>query len=1068
MNSKFWRREEDHIVCELCPRNCKLSHGQKGFCFVRENRDDSMILTTYGKSTGFCIDPIEKKPLNHFYPGTSVLSFGTAGCNLGCKFCQNWDISKSKEIEILSAYALPEDIVATTCAYACKSIAYTYNDPIIWAEYAIDTAKLARSRGIKNVAVTSGYISDLARADFYEHMDAVNIDLKAFTESFYKKVTLSHLQPVLDTISWVKDHSDTWLEITNLIIPDENDSDYDLQKMVEWLSRNVGDETPIHFSAFHPDYKMLNKPRTSVDTLFRAREIAIAEGLKYVYVGNVHHAEAQSTLCPKCKATVVERDWYELGGYYIKNSACVSCGYTIAGRFSDEKGNWGSKRMPVEIVRATASNPQGEIPMSQKEKNKRRKKEKKKTSSSKSKKNIITAAEQDPHELLEKEVKAPEKELVSSEILSDNDKKIILAISRQIVTSLVRGEEVQISFPEKLYHVPIFGLFVSLKRGDLLRACKGNWTADGIKATRALGELLGQVCRDAVFSDNRFPRMTNTEIDYVSIEISIMHSPFAFRGKEEDILNTIDIGTHGLVLLHPQGRSVFLPEVPLSQGWNKVQFCERLCQKAGLDKESWKESESSFMRFETIHFESSPIKNELRAEYLSQDVFEAIVRYLDALETGEVGEIELPQLLGVSFSGVIGVQFKTYIGLSATKFGTQKSLLELLQANFVQLQSHRSSIRIIKDRITSVTIFCQSTEIQSVDYPHRMGTIPYGMLMGQMNGSVRFFTSQEMQGRDPISLLCESLEGTIEDWVQDHMRLTSFQMRTITKDESIVGLTKRMPQFNGKFYPADPEEMYKTAAGFLQQYADNEKRFYPAILLPHAGWQFCGNVLSHTIAGALIPSEVIIISPKHTSNGSACSISSNDFWEIPGAQIPVIDEFREFISMHSSVVAVESAAHTYEHGVEVLLPFLKILQPDLRILPLVVFQINLNEFDQLAEVLSKLYLSSITRTQRAPLFVISSDMNHYDSDDIGREKDILALKAIEEGDPRKLLETCATHKISMCGVLPTALIMQVLNSVYRAVDAKLVDYGTSGEVTGDLTSVVGYAGIRFSPAESSQ
>src|SRR4051794_39424898 len=218
----WWHQDEkepDRIHCDLCPRDCTLRPGDIGFCFVRENRGGEMVLSTYGRSTGFCIDPIEKKPLNHFYPGTSVLSFGTAGCNLGCKFCQNWSISKSREVELLSESASPEAIAAAAKELGCRSVAFTYNDPVIWAEYAIDAAKACRAAGVKSVAVTAGYISPAARGPFYEVMDAANVDLKGFTEEFYQKLTLSHLQPVLDTLRWLKHESDTWFEITNLIIP---------------------------------------------------------------------------------------------------------------------------------------------------------------------------------------------------------------------------------------------------------------------------------------------------------------------------------------------------------------------------------------------------------------------------------------------------------------------------------------------------------------------------------------------------------------------------------------------------------------------------------------------------------------------------------------------------------------------------------------------------------------------------------------------------------------------------------------------------------------------------------
>jgi pyruvate formate lyase activating enzyme len=311
-----------------------------------------MILTTYGKSTGFCIDPIEKKPLNHFMPGSSVLSFGTAGCNLGCQFCQNWEISKSREIEALSEKASPEEIAAAAVRLGCKSVAFTYNDPVIWAEYAIDAAKACHERGIKAVAVTAGYIMPEARKEFYSVMDAANVDLKAFTELFYKHLSLAHLEPVLDTLKWLKHETDVWFEITNLVIPEENDSPDEIARMCDWIVNNVGVDVPLHFTAFHPDFRLKNRPPTPAKTLIRARKQALDAGLQYVYTGNVFDEETQSTYCPHCHTCVIERDWYKLGAYHIKNGACAFCKGKIAGVFEKDKGNWGPRRVPVSFKHA--------------------------------------------------------------------------------------------------------------------------------------------------------------------------------------------------------------------------------------------------------------------------------------------------------------------------------------------------------------------------------------------------------------------------------------------------------------------------------------------------------------------------------------------------------------------------------------------------------------------------------------------------------------------------------------------------------------------------------------------
>ena len=347
---RYWNRTDDgRLQCHLCPRLCVLSEGQRGFCFVRQNIDSRMVLTTYGRSSGFCLDPIEKKPLNHFLPGTSTLSFGTAGCNLGCKFCQNWDISKSKEFDRLTEEASPQVIARAAGRLQAKSIAFTYNDPVIFAEYAIDTAIECHKLGIRTVAVTAGYITPRARGEFYEHMDAANVDLKGFTEDFYNKVTLSHLKPVLDTLVYLKKETKVWFEITNLMIPGLNDTTQETEDMCQWIIDHLGPDVPLHFTAFHPDYKMLDIGNTPLHTLQNARDIALSKGLHYVYTGNVHDAKGSSTYCHSCKKLLIERDWFVLGEYNLKNNACGFCGDPVAGVFEASPGHWGAKRVPVKL-----------------------------------------------------------------------------------------------------------------------------------------------------------------------------------------------------------------------------------------------------------------------------------------------------------------------------------------------------------------------------------------------------------------------------------------------------------------------------------------------------------------------------------------------------------------------------------------------------------------------------------------------------------------------------------------------------------------------------------------------
>jgi len=354
----FWSRLDDgRIQCGVCPRFCKMRPGQRGLCFVRRARNDGegMELTGYGRSTGFCVDPIEKKPLNHFLPGSSVLSFGTAGCNLACSFCQNWDISKSREIARLSSSAMPETIARAAQKLGCASVAYTYNDPVIFMEYALDTAEACRTAGVKNVAVTAGFVCDEPRKRFFAGMDAANVDLKAFTERFYERRCAGALEPVKDTLKYLVHETNVWTEITTLLIPGENDSDAELDAMTRWIASELRTDAPLHFTAFHPDYRMLETPATAPAILERARSIAIGNGLAHVYVGNVHDPARQATLCPTCGVRLIGRDGYEITEYALdEKGACRSCGTSLAGVFAEKPGHWGSRRMPVAIERYAA------------------------------------------------------------------------------------------------------------------------------------------------------------------------------------------------------------------------------------------------------------------------------------------------------------------------------------------------------------------------------------------------------------------------------------------------------------------------------------------------------------------------------------------------------------------------------------------------------------------------------------------------------------------------------------------------------------------------------------------
>jgi pyruvate formate lyase activating enzyme len=332
--ARWWQTLPDgRIHCYLCPRHCHIGEGQHGFCFIRENVGGELMQLGYGRPAAIAMDPIEKKPLFHFHPGSAILSLGTAGCNLGCQFCQNFDISKARSVQQSSGHMSPQEIVDLAIAHHAPSVAFTYNEPTIWAEFVIDIAQAAHKAGLHTVMVSNGYITREAFFDVYQHIDAVNVDIKAFTENFYSKITLSHLAPVLDVLRWLRRETNVWFELTNLMIPGLNDAPEETKELSDWILGELGDDVPLHFTAFHPDYKMLDRGNTPPETIHRARLLAQARGLKYVYEGNIVTREGGNTVCPGCGRVIIRRSWHHVETCEVESGRCLHCKTAIAGRF---------------------------------------------------------------------------------------------------------------------------------------------------------------------------------------------------------------------------------------------------------------------------------------------------------------------------------------------------------------------------------------------------------------------------------------------------------------------------------------------------------------------------------------------------------------------------------------------------------------------------------------------------------------------------------------------------------------------------------------------------------------
>jgi AmmeMemoRadiSam system radical SAM enzyme/AmmeMemoRadiSam system protein B/AmmeMemoRadiSam system protein A len=1046
----WWHTLEDdeRIVCDLCPRECHLKPGDRGFCFVRQNVDGEMMLTTYGRSTGFCIDPIEKKPLNHFLPGTSVLSFGTAGCNLGCKFCQNWDISKSREVERLSELAGPEAVAAAAKHFDCRSVAYTYNDPIVWAEYAIDTARACREQGIKNVAVTAGYISPAARAPFFEFMDAANVDLKSFNEEFYYKITYSHLQPVLETLEWLKKETDVWFEITNLLIPDANDSPDEIRDMCDWILNHVGDDVPVHFSAFHPDFRMQDRPKTPPETLVAAREIALQQGLKFCYVGNVNDVANQSTYCPDCGGLLIERNWYELGEYHLDHNQCGHCGTTIAGLFEESPGHWGRKRLPVQISQFSRPLPITSIPKRQEEDS------------------TMTTASNTDGATARLEAQRPK--------LSDEQQQLIHAGACEVIASSIFKRPLQVSDATLggAADRTVMGAFVTLKRNGNLRACCG-----ALGRPMPLGTALQQAAVRTATEDTRLPEISPSELSFLDVDVSLLHGFQPIKEKGEDRASAVEVGRHGLQIRRENNAGLLLPSVAREQGYDAVEFLRQLCRKAGLPATAWMDDETEIQVFETLSVAGpfkatgvdegtavTPLLNEAEVRMLAAHCGSNI----SALVQGATPSYYAPNCSDGTVNGIVltltsvgtddTVHFSRFsmrpgLPLQSTAFDLGKSIAEALSSGQLKLPS--AELRV------SVSILHDSAMHGTTAKPDLRGIDPKTRALMIVEGAKTAWIYDP--DKTPEELLANVTEK-VSLFNPEAAEIFSFAVQTNESTMSVVnapqpseGPDQRPAAVAGRFYPADAAELGEMVDGFLKD-GKGQKSKCSVIMVPHAGLKYSGSVAGAVFAKTNIPDSVIVIGPKHTRNGVEWAVAPNKSWAIPGGEVAADPELAAQLVEAISGLKMDAAAHQGEHGIEVELPFLAKVNPQVKVVGIAIGGGSLAQCREFAAGLAKV----LKERDEETLLVISSDMNHYANDVDNRRLDEIAMKSLETLEPDQLFETVTGHGISMCGVLPAVIAMEAAKQLGGLQSAKRIAYATSADVSGDKSRVVGYCGMQFS------
>lgn len=1081
---------EPRIVCDLCPRECRLKEQDRGFCFVRKIEQGQMVLDTYGKSTGFCIDPIEKKPLNHFYPGTSVLSFGTAGCNLGCQFCQNWDISKSKEVAKLSSHATPESIALAAKTYQCRSVAFTYNDPVVWAEYAMDTAKACRELGIATVAVTAGYMSSQPRQEFYRWMDAANVDLKAFSEDFYRKITYSHLEPVLDTLRYLKHETDVWFEITNLVIPDANDSADELHRMCEWIAKHLGFDVPIHFSAFHPDFRMTDRPNTPVSKLLEAYAIAKSHGLEHVYVGNVHDPEHASTYCSNCGKLLIERDWYELHRVNLQDGACKFCSTKLVGRFEQSVGTWGRKRLPIDM-REFQARPVV-IPLES-----------------------LGHAPRMPAEPLPRPARMEAKSMSDPNIrklnlldlssINEETRETIQRLAARIVAAKVLKERLGREIFEPLGELAdhyVYGCFTTLKRGKTLRGCCGFLG----RPTR-LADAIAESAQRTAKEDPRMPAISSVELPYLSCHVTLLADPYAIDADAQHRSEHIHIGKHGLrittSLTSPYGQraGLLLPSVPVEQGWDVQAYLEGVCRKAGLPSDAWQDRSVMLETFEGLE-----IVGHVNAIELPEPMpIEGPPGDLDSLQKLKAATVQ--NMINLSHGAtpnyyVLDAMDGTVhtIVLSAVDVDSKVPLAHWIQTSFrpgVPLQSSIFELSRAAEQTLRRTRFDKAVDIDlaiSALYdPAHHGTIhPQDWESGKLKEVLHDcdLAGAHANQRAVVALCGQRVAVAFDSSKTSHELLEAAASMIRLRNEPITVMTlgcistassllasntpgidasdrPRGAALAGNFYPAQTQQLAQMLKDFDQKSSVVASEHVPAIMTPHAGLRYSGQIATDAWKSCKIPETVIIIGPKHTRLGADWAVSCSSSWQVPSshgqesATFEIDSELSKQIAQSVQGMELDAAAHFREHGAEIQLPILDWLTGNSPTRPkLVCIAMGHASWEEIQ--LAAKQLADVIRPQASKvLFVISSDMNHFADDQENRRRDRLALDALCTGDPQRLLDVCKSNSISMCGVLPAALVMQTLKELGIQTKIEELSYDTSARITGDATRVVGYAAARW-------
>ncbi len=893
---------------------------------------------------------------------------------------------------------------------------------MIWAEYAVDTAKACHALGVKTVAVTAGYITTEARGAFFEHMDAANVDLKAFTEEFYHKITYSHLQPVLDTLAWLKAETDVWFEVTNLVIPRENDREDEIRAMCGWLLDHCGDEVPLHFSAFHPDFRMTDRPATPHETLLKAHAIARAAGLKHVYTGNVNDLEHQSTYCPHCGRRVIERNWYEFGAYTIQGNQCGHCGGVIAGRFDTAPGTWGRKRLPVDINTLSRPSP------------------------------TLVPITPVPRSVMTPSTTS------AAPLLNDEQKRQIHLLACRYVANALNGRGVVLddSTLAGAAELTVAGAYVTLKRQGQLRACTGT-----LGGGQPLMEAVQHAAVHTATQDHRFPPISTTELPFLDVDVNLLfrHKPIVARGR--DRLASVTVGRHGLRIRRGDQAGLLLPCVAVENDWDAESFLRHVCRKAGLPTTTWEDDETRLYTFESVEFgglfDASALGNingrrQIDAQSFQQvatharDNVVALVRGMapnyyafgvaDGHVTGvilSVGTATMPEPLHFA-----QLSLRPGVPLQATVFGLCEAAARQV-ARGVSPANLQVNLTVLADPAMHGTL--AAPDLRGLDPTRR------ALLLIEVNKTCLIFdpsaTADALLGAARSRLDVLNPERAAIYSLDARSTLNRLDFRSAPHALAATA-GARPPAQAGRFYPESPHELERLVGSLLET-SERRPEAWPLAMVPHAGLRFSGKVAAAVFNRLEIPDTVIVIGPKHTPEGVDWAVEPHDAWALPGATVAGDPALARALAAAIPGLKLDAAAHRAGARDRSGTAVHRALAPKAKVVGVALGGGNWELCRKFATGLAEVLRSLPNR----PLILVSSDMNHFASDAENRRLDAIALEAFERLDPEALLKTVIEHDISMCGVLPAVIGLETLRQLDGLHECERVAYATSADAGAD-------------------